>query len=319
MSRGPINGWLFSLSLRRRLVRLCRALEPRFLWSSFAFPDGVGVGRIARQLGIPHVVSIVGSDLNANLGRPGRMAAIEGTLREARVVLAKSRALRESLLERGVPGERVFVDYNGVDARVFHPVPRAGACVELGVPAGAKRVLFVGSLVPVKNVPVLVGAFDRLRRQMSEPVELAIVGGGFLASSVRRELDRRGLGGTVRMVGPRAPAEVAAWLGASDVLCLPSRSEGVPNVVLEALACGRPVVASAVGGIPEVHPGAEAGDLVRPGDEEALAQALRSALSREWQPAELSRLVKDFTWEANARRVVGWFEAAGLVGEDLAP
>jgi glycosyltransferase involved in cell wall biosynthesis len=180
-------------------------------------------------------------------------------------------------------------------------------------------VLFVGSLVPVKNVPVLVGAFDRLRRQMSEPVELAIVGGGFLASSVRRELDRRGLGGTVRMVGPRAPAEVAAWLGASDVLCLPSRSEGVPNVVLEALACGRPVVASAVGGIPEVHPGAEAGDLVRPGDEEALAQALRSALSREWQPAELSRLVKDFTWEANARRVVGCFEAAGLVGEDLPP
>ncbi len=313
LSRGRINGWLYGLSVRRPLANACRALKPRFLWSSFAFPDGVGVGTIARELRLPHVVSVLGSDLNLNLDRPGRLAAITRTLREARVVLAKSGALRDSLVAHGIPGGRVFVDYNGVDLRVFHPRPRAEACKELGVEPGRKRVLFVGNLVPVKNVPMLVDAFECLGRRRDDPMELVLIGGGFQGPSLRQKLDRRGLeGGTVRMAGTRSQMEVAQWLGASNVLCLPSRSEGVPNVVLEALACGRPVVASAVGGIPEVHPGPAAGALVAAGDVAALTNALDATLSRVWDPVALSQIVKDFTWERNAQRIVGWLQATGV-------
>lgn len=319
LSRGAVNGWLYAQSLRRLLVRRVLSFEPGFLWSSFAFPDGVGLGRLAAELGLPHVMTVVGSDLNLNLGRPARRAALTRCVMNARLVLAKSRALSDSLIALGVPPEKVVVDYNGVDTRVFRPGVRAEACLRVGAAVAPRRILFVGSLVPVKNVPVLLGAFDRLvRRSNGTPLELVLVGDGFLHPSLLREVGQRGLGGAVRFLGVRPHGDIATWLAASDVLCLPSRAEGVPNVVLEALAGGRPVVASAVGGIPEVHPGAVAGALVPPDDEEALAAALGATLAREWDPRALSRLVEGFSWTANARRVIDRLAAAGLVEGDQA-
>jgi glycosyltransferase involved in cell wall biosynthesis len=130
---------------------------------------------------------------------------------------------------------------------------------------------------------------------------------------LEREVAARGLGAHVRFEGERSHDDVARWMAASDLLCLPSRAEGVPNVVLEAFASGRPVVASAVGGIPEIHPGEAGGGLVPAGDEAALADSLGDALERRWDPARLTELVADFTWENNARTLRDRFADAGLL------
>jgi glycosyltransferase involved in cell wall biosynthesis len=100
-------------------------------------------------------------------------------------------------------------------------------------------------------------------------------------------------------LGTKGPDVVALWLAASDLLCLPSLREGCPNVVLEAMAAGRPVVASRVGGIPDMV-GPESGFLVRPEDSDALAEALHSALSAKWDAARIRRSVEDRSWRRTA-------------------
>jgi len=94
-SRGAQNGYLYALSIRRTLSRLIRQHHPTFLWSSFAFPDGVGVAVEARRHGIPHVTSLLGSDINLNHHYPSRWKTITKSLRQACLIFAKSKALRE--------------------------------------------------------------------------------------------------------------------------------------------------------------------------------------------------------------------------------
>ena len=311
-SQSALNARLYAASISGPLRRRCAAFGPRFLWSSFVFPDGVAVGRLARRLRLPHVVTVVGSDLNWNLHRPARVAAIRRCAGEAVLVLAKSRALRDVLVAQGVDAAKIVVDYNGVDTRTFRPRPRAEACAQLGESPDPRRILFVGSLLPVKNVSVLLRAFARLCQRWSGPLELALVGEGFLRATLAEEAARLRVTERVRFLGARAHAEIALWLGASDLLCLPSLAEGVPNVVLEALSAGRPVVASAVGGIPEVHPGAMAGALVPSDDEQALAQALEQTLSTPFDAERLAASMAVHTWDANAAQVFDCLTRLGL-------
>jgi glycosyltransferase involved in cell wall biosynthesis len=171
----------------------------------------------------------------------------------------------------------------------------------------------VGSLLPVKNVPTLLRAFASLGSRIPrQPLELVIVGDGAQQASLADQAVQLGVAGSVRFVGARSHGEIALWLGASDLLCLPSLAEGVPNVVLEALASGRPVVASNVGGIPEVHPGNVAGALVPPTDEKALADALQRTLLSPVEPERIAALVSGHTWGANAERVLGRLARLGL-------
>ena len=105
-----------------------------------------------------------------------------------------------------------------------------------------------------------------------------------------------GIGDQITFVGRQSPDDVALWLSASDVLCLPSRREGCPNVVLESLAAGRPVVAARVGGVPELL-NAENGLMVAPDNPAELAEALSQALQRTWNASELRASVPALTWE----------------------
>ena len=342
-SRGAQNGWLYSWSIRRQLSRLIREHQPRFLWSSFAFPDGVGVGMEARRHGLLHVVSLLGSDINLNRQYPTRWRMIMRMLGEAKLIFAKSQALKDAVVEAGVADEKVVIDYNGVDQALFRPVDREQVCGELGIDPAMKRILFVGNLVPVKDVGTLIKAYALLRKTQgprlkaqgssedaaqreahlelepcslslgTSPLELAIIGSGPEEPRLRKLASDLGLlvpsdlrlpTSDFRLLGRLPRKQVSQWMQACDTVCLPSLNEGVPNVVLEALASGTPVVASRVGGIPEVHPGTDAGALVEAGDVTALSAALRDVLDREWSPRRLRGQVESFTWDANARRVM---------------
>jgi teichuronic acid biosynthesis glycosyltransferase TuaC len=257
---------------RRKLMPCLEKLRPQVVLSYWLYPEGYAAVKASHALGIPAMVGARGSDLRVIPDSITRRL-VSTTLREADYVLTVSRELREQALRLGASEERSTSIPNGCDASVFHPADRAVAREELGIASGERVILFVGRFVRTKGIPELLSAFTELRKQ-SPVLRLVCVGSGPLQPEMRPVAG-------VTLPGERSPAEVARWLAAADLLCLPSHSEGCPNVVIEAIACGCPVVATDAGGTPElVSP--ECGILVPPQDVARLTEALRMALARKW-------------------------------------
>jgi len=166
-------------------------------------------------------------------------------------------------------------------------------------------ILFVGNILLSKGAGVLVRACDRLTRSGVE-FRCYLVGRGRDESRIRSLIATLGLEERVTLVGPRPLAELTNWYGACDLVALPSYSEGIPNVLREASACGRPFVATRVGGIPEIADPATS-VLVEPDSPEALADALADVLSGRMTAAALAEAsggASAISWEESAERLV---------------
>lgn len=197
-----------------------------------------------------------------------------------------------------------------MDTGVFHAgIPlKQDNCLQIS--AGELLILCVGNLVEEKGQSKIIEALANLRARGIR-VRAAFVGGAgdggqYLArlKSLARSL---GVEALLSFPGRLDQAHVAALLNASTVLCLASSREGCPNVVLEAFACGTPVVATAVGGVPEMIPSAKYGLLVPDGDSTALADALSVALSKDWDRAAISQFGVVRSWDTVAAEVLKFF------------
>ena len=250
---------------------------------------------------LPCVVTVHGSDVN-RAPRSGLIArCINRGLRRAARVVAVSRPLAEQVVARGVPSERVEVIINGM------AMPRELARHN----GGAWRMLWAGRMSPVKNVPLLIDAFARVRER--EPrARLILVGDGPDRPKVEQAVAERGLDAWVSFEGMQPPGNVGSYYARADLLVLSSASEGLPLVLLEAMAHGLPVVSTAVGGIPDVIEDGVNGRLVPPGDAVALADGMAavigSAALRDRMGSAARRTAEPFTWERTAqeyKRVFG--------------
>jgi teichuronic acid biosynthesis glycosyltransferase TuaC len=272
---------------------------------TWAYPDGAAAVALARLIGVPAVVKLHGSDMNMVAKLPGPRRLLRFALPRAAHVVAVSRALADEARALGVSEHRVSIVMNGVDAELFHPRDRGAARRELGLAASARVVLFVGNLKETKGVLDLAAAFERIAAAQPS-IHLAIVGGGEAEGALRALAAR--WPGRVTLAGARPLHEVPTWMAACDVLALPSWAEGTPNVVLEALASGRRVVASAVGGIPDLITAPGLGEVVPARNLDALAPALARAALLDYEPAAVAEL--------GARG--GWAESAELLLHVLA-
>lgn len=276
----PFNGRLCA----RAIAAPMRAFAPDLVLSYWLYPDAYGAMLAARRIGAPLVVGARGSDLRVRDAISRRLT--RPVLHAARRLLVVSEDLgRVAERDYGARPDRIRAIPNGCDASIFHPADRAEARQALDLPADAEVVTYVGRLVPEKGLRELLVAAGELRSTRPR-LQLVLVGEG----PMHAELAALAAAGDlpVRFAGTRPPAEVARWMCASDLVTLPSYSEGHPNVLVEALACGRPVVATPVGGIPEVVDAAS-GVLVPARDPAALADGLRQALERDWDEAALAR------------------------------
>jgi glycosyltransferase involved in cell wall biosynthesis len=180
---------------------------------------------------------------------------------------------------------------------------RASVRRELSLPEAARVVLFVGQLVPIKRLDLLLAAWRGLLRdaRIGRDDRLLLIGEGPLRAPLELQASADDFGGSVCFLGGRPQVEVARWVSAADLLCLPSDNEGTPNVIVEALASGRPVVATAVGGIPELVIPNVNGVLVLPGDAPGLQAGLAAALVQKWDAAQIAATVSGYTWQALAQ------------------
>ena len=247
---------------------------------------------------IPSVINGRGSDVLQVAGEAGLAAPLRHYLSFASGWCGVSQDLVDTLDQLGGDAGRGRLVPNGVDTERFHPrdrgPARAARLPELG--PEAPLVLVVGHLIPRKD-PLLALAAFRAAGLARRGGRLVFVGRGPLEDELRAASSD--LGGAVELVGECEPNELAEWYAAADCLLLTSSREGRPNVVLEALASGRPVLATAAGGTAEVLEGLP-GMLATDRDPEALGALLNGLLTAEWEPDRLAAHVAPLSWEASA-------------------
>ena len=291
-------GHCYRRSIRKTFVEVVRGFRPDLVFAPWAYPDGWAAGKLAHAIGLPVVVQVHGSDILLLSRFPSRRRRTAEAVCEADGVVAVSENLKRQLEGLGVSSKKIKVVYDGVDPALFHPGCKSASRSQLQIPSDLPVLLFVGNLVEVKAVDVLLAAMEDLRKSAS-PCRLFAIGHGPLRAGLEAMAAKMGLAELVRFVGSISQAELPAWYRAADVFVLPSHSEGVPNVLLEASACGTPWVASRVGGIPEIaHLGASR--LVPPGQPLELAAAIRETLGAEPSrgiagPRSRSEAVADLT------------------------
>jgi teichuronic acid biosynthesis glycosyltransferase TuaC len=303
--------WLSGLSYFMAILGVLSSLRRqhgRFvLHAHCAYPDGVGVAMAARWLNLPCVITAHGSDINVYSTRRSLRPQLAWAFRQVSAVICVSQALQErvaALAAGNVQAELACIPCAGFDPMVFAPRDRTAARADRGLDDAAKVVVFVGQLVALKQVGHLIDAWGHLKSgdSLRSVDRLIVIGAGPEDARLKQQALRLGLGESVVFTGVLPQPEVSKWVAGADLLCLPSRTEGMPNVIVEALASGVPVVASRVGGIPELVVDDVNGYLVPSGDSVALAQGLKRCFDRAWNPTDVRRSAAHLTWGAIAAR-----------------
>lgn len=310
-------GHFFRAAIGPAFRQAMAEFRPDLVFAPWAYPDGWAAVRLGRKAGLPVVLQCHGSDVLLLDQHPSRKRRTAEAVTAADGVVAVSRDIADHLIRLGVRPDRVRVIIDGVDLAVFRPGLKADARRAVGLSDdGPPVLLFIGNLVGVKAIDVLIDACGVLHRE-NVPVRVVIVGNGPLRATLERQAAGLGLADRVRFTGPLPQHTLPDWYRAADLFVLPSHSEGVPNVLLEASACGTPWVASRVGGIPEI---AQLGvsRLVPPNSPAELATAIRASLTAPPQPpppGPKSREESVGELEQFLVQTVARFQHTGLSGE----
>jgi glycosyltransferase involved in cell wall biosynthesis len=294
-------GTFFLRSIRRTVKMVLKDFSPDAILAVWAHPDGWAAVRIARELGVPAFIKVIGSDVLV-LGRhKKRRARIAEALQEGDGVFAVSHDLAKHVIEMGVDAAKVHVVPEGTDTTVFQPGDQSEARRRLGIANQGRILLFAGNLLFSKGAGMVIEACALLRDQAVD-FTCYLLGGGKDEIKLRQQVVTLNLNDRVLFAGRLPQDRLPDWYRASDVVTLPSYSEGIPNVLREAMCCGKPFVATRVGGIPEISP-PECSRLVEKGDVNSLAAALREMLAA---PPRVDPAVA-------ARYVIGWDQSASIL------
>jgi teichuronic acid biosynthesis glycosyltransferase TuaC len=311
-------GWVFPpggtpinvLLLLARILPVVRRLHKQFQFdvidSHFGYPEGAVAAHLASIIGCPFTITLRGSEPMFAKYRYRRLA-LQWALRRANAVMAVSGKLRDFAIELGADASRCLVIPNGVDKEVYYPQDPNGFRVRHRITPATRVILSAGELIEAKGHHLVIKAVAELVRQGVD-TRLFIAGGVARGGrpferELRRLISDECLEDRVHLLGWLPPEELAQCMSAADVFCLASYTEGWPNVVNEALACGTPVVASDVGAIRQMLPKSEFGSIVPPRDQEALTHALRTALNRSWDRRAIAAWGQSRSWEHVAREV----------------
>jgi glycosyltransferase involved in cell wall biosynthesis len=303
---------LYALTMFLSVLPTVRNVQRNFdfdlIDAHFVYPDGMAAVWLGRFFKKPVVVSARGSDVNYYSTFTLIRRFLTYTLNRADRVIAVSQALQRAIVELGVPAEKISVVPNGVNLRIFSPLEKADARRSLGLPQDRRVVLSVGHLTANKGFDLVIKAIRiLLDKSQKKNLQLVIVGNGVVRAELQKLVSSLGLDDHVRLAGAVANEQLYRWYSAADVFCLASEQEGWPNVVLESLACGTPVVATRAGGIPEIISSDEVG-LLTERNERDIAETLDRALKKSWQNRDLIQYARGQSWDRVSVALLRVFE-----------
>jgi glycosyltransferase involved in cell wall biosynthesis len=310
-ARGPLRTTLKYAALAGRTAGPVHRAD--VVYGHYLFPTGAIAAGWGRLLNVPWVLTAHGRDV-ANLSRASIRRATAPAVAGAAGIVAVSRYLAGELRAAGLALPPVTVANMGVDMDRFVPLDRAAARARLRLTPGGAIVLFVGGLTPRKNPLVLLQAFARVRA-VRRDARLVFVGDGSLGAAIDAGARRLGVTNAVLRTGALPNTEVADWMAACDLLALPSLVEPLGVVALEALASGRPVVATRVGGTPEIVPVPRSGALVDPTDPAAVASAILRVLDAPPSPQTCREAAAPSAIDRQAAKVEAALRAAVRAGD----
>ena len=280
----------------------------------FAYTSGFAAVHSARRKKIPAIITVHGSDINYYTRRNLRNFIAAGYtiwgLRRAAAIHAVSQDLKNKVAALGVNENRITVIPNGIQEALFFPRrDKAALRRRLQLPESSTIFLYVGNFSRVKGLGILLNAFAQVQAKLSNAT-LLMIGGGELENELKQHAQIAGLEKKIIWVGRKPHDEIPDWMNAANLLVLPSLSEGFGLVLLEALACGTPVIASAVGGVLEILTAPELGVMAPPGDSEKLAGAMFEAAGKSWDTKELVAHAHANTWSERTPRFLQVYQTA---------
>lgn len=289
MNLAPHTLAMAVLPLARRLIH--EGFDFDLIDAHYYYPDGVAAAILARKLGKPFIVTARGTDLNLIPQYPYPRRLIQQTAAAAAASIGVCRALMDTLRDLGAAPEKLHVFRNGVDLQRFIPLPRSEARQHLHLPAG-RHLLSVGHLIERKGHHLAIEAMASLPTDMY----LTIIGSGPERTRLEAQAKSLGVADRVHFAGQIGQAELKWWYSAADALLLCSSREGWANVLLEAMACGTPVIATNIWGTPEVVSGPQAGVLMQARSAPALVAALHQLLAHYPVRESVRQHAEQFSW-----------------------
>ncbi len=301
---------LLAAAVRPMVERIVRqGYDFDILDAHYFYPDGVAAAMIGRKLNKPVMITARGTDINLlpQFAIPRRM--IQWAARHASALVTVSAALKTALVQLGADGSKISILRNGVDARLFRPVDRTLHRARLGL--SGTVLLMVGNLVALKGHELVLRALGEFPE-----ASLLVVGDGEEQGKLIALAEELRIQHRVRFIGAMPQEELVAIYGAADALVLASSREGWPNVLLEAMACGTPVVSSSVGGTPEIVAAPEAGVLMTERSPRGVADALKRLFQNYPERSMTRRYAERFSWDDTTSGQLTLFER--ILGEHKA-
>jgi len=290
-------------AMRKRLVALLKAGHQFDLIDAhYFYPDGVAAVRLAREFNIPVTVTARGTDLNLIPEFPAPRKMILEAAANASAMITVCQALKDTLVEMGVAPERVTVLRNGVDLELFRPLDRAAARTKLGLTR--RTLVSVGLLIDRKGHHHIIRALRDL-----PDTDLLIAGSGPDEAALKKLAQTEGVADRIRFLGSVDQNTLREIYNAADALVLASSREGWANVLLEAMACGTPVVASAVWGTPEVVAKSQAGVLMPTLDPKGVVDGVNALFANYPDHAATRAYAEGFNWDATTQGQLNLFRS----------
>lgn len=269
-----------------------KEVSPSKILASWAYPDAVAALEIAKQIDAEFYFKVHGSDINMHATFPERAKQIVNMSKQTKGVLSVSQDLANKMVGMGINKDKIHVIYNGVNLEKFIPKNSTHK---------PPYLVFIGNLKKEKGVIELLYAFIEIQKQFPE-LQLQYIGSGTMATQLQTIINEYQIQDKVTLEGVKPHDQLPNTIADATLLVLPSYNEGVPNVVLEAMSCATPVVATNVGGIPEVIT-AETGIIANEISANCIAQCLTQALEKKWDHQAIRNHAESFSWTKNTEEL----------------
>ena len=306
----PFSGILVFFCIIKLIRRIRKEFQFEIIYSNTDVTDGHASILLAKRFGIP-VVLMSRGELNI-WPHTGKLAnlACKKVLNECDQIITVSNDLKQIAENLARPKVRIQVVYNGCDTEMFRDLgDKSRIRQDLKFPKDAMVLMYLGSIEKDKGVYELFEAFDALAKRYKK-LHLIMIGDGPDRDAINFLARKSGCQNRMWTPGGKINSELPLWLNASDIFVFPSHYEGLPNSVMEAMACERPVVATNIGGIPEIVEEGVTGYLVKVGDVKSLVLKIDALLSNESLRKTMGmkgrkKLLSHSSWDRNALKLAG--------------